>query len=169
MISETFAIAGMLTHIRSLGGALINERDTQKAAAIQIDLTNKIIQAQAQLTQIQSTIIEKNGLIQTLTQRVSELEANKSEKARYRLAKFSVAGEFCAYQLRPVAELAERIDEPDHLACQPCFEAGKKIILQVGNGHAVCPVCKTSGRVGQAEPSVVSRRSGRGGVDLTGY
>lgn len=168
MISETFAIVGLLTHIKTLGGALINERDRQKALSIQFDLTEKIIQAQTQLTQIQSTIIEKNGLIQTLTQRVSELEAKKSEQERYVLTKYSTGGEFFAYQLRPAAELAERADEPTHLLCQSCFDAGKKSILQVKNGYALCPICNRTGQIGHAESGIVSRRS-RGGVDLRGY
>jgi hypothetical protein len=129
---------------KNLVGSLVDERDRQKAAAIQIDLTNKIIEAQSQISEILAAIIDKDGRIQTLTERNRHLEAQQSEKARYRLAKLGTAGQFFAYQLRPVAELPERSDEPEHFVCQPCLEDGKKRVLLVGDDLAVCPGCNTS-------------------------
>ena len=125
-----------------LARLLVNERDRQKAAAIEIDLTDKITQAQIQLSQVLGTIIEKDGRIQTLAERVRVLEAEQSEKSRYRLAKVGTVGEFFAYQLRPAAELDERSDEPAHFLCQPCFDIRQhKSILRTNFGVYICDAC----------------------------
>lgn len=135
--------------ISSVGSAaelarlLINERDRHKAAAIQTDLLAKLVEAQLQLSQVLGTIIEKDGRIQVLAERVRELEAEQGEKARYQLAKIGTFGDIFAYRLRASAELSERADEPPHFLCQPCFDLGKKSVLQVGEYSAICPICKT--------------------------
>lgn len=143
MFAETSALISSLSTIKDLGSALLNERDRQKAAALQIDLTDKVIQAQAQLSQVLATVIDKDGRIQALSERVRELEAEQSEKARYRLAKLGTEGDFFAYQLRAPAELTERADEPSHFICQPCFDAGKKhVLVHNGDGYWLCNHCK---------------------------
>ncbi|MEN9375982.1 MAG: hypothetical protein RL710_1139 [Pseudomonadota bacterium] len=143
-----------------LGGLLVNERDRQKAAAIQSDLTEKLIQAQTQVSHVLAAIIEKDGLIQTLTQRNRELEASQSDRARYQLAKLGTVGDFFAYQLRAPGELGDRRDEPTHFLCQPCFDAGKKSVLLVGKYTALCSLCKTSFNVAIRPAVSVNRLSG---------
>jgi Asp-tRNA(Asn)/Glu-tRNA(Gln) amidotransferase C subunit len=138
-----------------LVGLLSNERDRQKAAAIQIDLTNKILALQSQLLEVFSTVVEKDALVSTLSNRVRELESHESEKARYELAKLGSLGEFLAYRLRSSAELSERTTEPQHFLCQPCFDAGKKSVLHVGQYGATCPLCKVTGTL--AHPVIKDR------------
>lgn len=149
-----------LSAAKTLGGALLDERDRQKAAAIQIQLTEKIIQAQAQLSEVLGTIISKDEALHALRERVRELERAERERDRYRLAKLGVAGDFFAYQLRPTAELTERGDEPPHFLCQPCFDAGKKSVLSLNDTFAICPICKTQTRIKPAKP--ISYGGGRG-------
>lgn len=137
--------------VASIAGAaqltklLVDERDRQKTAAIQIDLSNKIAEAQIQLTQVLSSIIEKDGLIQTLSERVRELEADQNERSRYQLRKLGTIGDFFAYQLRPAAELSERSDEPPHFLCQPCLDIRKhKSVLRLTEYTAKCNACGIS-------------------------
>lgn len=140
-------IASLLTGLNgaiSLVRALVNERDRQKAASIESDLTDRILQTQAKLAEVLGTIIEKDGTIQALSERIRVLESDQSEKARYRLAKVGSIGDFFAYELRPAAELPERSDEPAHFLCQPCFDAGNKGVLRLNTYTAVCPLCKTA-------------------------
>ncbi|GHU37802.1 hypothetical protein AGMMS50256_36210 [Betaproteobacteria bacterium] len=136
-------ILGLLSSAKDIAGTMLDIRDSQKLATVQIDLTNKIIEAQIQLSQVLAAIIEKDRLIQTLAERNRVLEAEQNEKARYQLCKLGTVRDFFAYRLRPASELTERVDEPPHFLCQPCFDAGKKIIL-IGNGDGYwhCPVCK---------------------------
>lgn len=147
-IPALLSSANALAH---LGGLLVKERDSQKAAAIQIDFTNKLMEMQAKLSELLGTVIEQQRLIPTLEQRIRELQAQATEKSRYVLAKVGIEREFFAYRLRPAAELEERSDEVEHLLCQPCFDAGKKAVL-IGNGEGFwhCPLCKTGVSAGPA-------------------
>lgn len=126
-----------------LGKFTLNERDRQKFLAIQIDLSNKIIQAQAQVLEIQAAILDERTLADALKKRIAELESDQREKSRYQLAKMGVVGNFFAYELRPASELSERENEPHHFLCQPCFDAGKKSVLFVSEHSATCNLCHT--------------------------
>jgi len=131
------------TVVKDLIGALLNERDREKAAAIKLDLFEKLAEAQAQLLQVQSGALALQGQVFTLQERNRQLEAARSEKERYELAKIGTEGEFFAYRLRSVAELDKGAGEVAHLLCQPCFDTGKKYVLAGnGDGHWGCPVCK---------------------------
>lgn len=137
------SIVGSLVAIKDLVAGAVDERDRNKLATIQSDLTNKIAEAQTQLLQLLGTVIEQQRLIPVLEQRIRELEAAQAEKARYKLAKVGASGEFFAYQLRSAAELGEAAGEVDHFLCQPCFDIGKKAVLTGnGSGFWCCPVCK---------------------------
>ncbi|WP_313569406.1 hypothetical protein [Comamonas terrigena] len=148
---DVSTLVASVSSAAELAKLLVNERDRQKAAAIEGQFTDKITQAQIQLSQVLGTVIEKDGLIQTLTERVRELEAEQSEKSRYRLAKLGTLGDFFAYELRPAAELVERADEPAHFICQPCLDIRKqKSILRIQGTLCVCASC---GSKVQIEPS----------------
>lgn len=126
-------IAG-LTYAKTLAGLLVDERDRQKAAAIQVELTEKIIGAQVQLSEVLATIVDKDATIHRLTERNRDLEAAQREKERYGLQKVGSTG-VLAYALRPSTELLERKDEPPHFICQICFDGGKKSVLQPSGGQ----------------------------------
>lgn len=127
-----------------LVGLLLSERDRQKVAAIKTELTEKILSAQAELSNILSSVIAKDVLIQSLTQENSDLKAAQRERERYRLAMLSPASGLFAYRLRPQSELVERSDEPPHFLCQPCFDSGRKTVLRLeldayrGHGLVCC-------------------------------
>lgn len=174
VLSAIASLGSGLGLMKDLGGALLDERDRQKAAAIHIEFTEKLISAQAQLSQVLGAVIEQQRLVPVLEERIRELEAERAEKNRYVLAKLGTEREFFAYRLRTPAELVERVDEEPHFVCQPCFEAGKKIVL-VGNGEGywACPVCKHGAQVERSggasgytiDPEPVFRRSRRSVTD----
>lgn len=151
-----FALGRSLIEI---SGLLVNERDRHKLATIQLDFTEKVLQLQAKLSEVSSAIIDKDGRISHLSERVRVLESRQSEEARYQLAKLGTVGDFFAYKLRPHAELVDRVDEPEHFICQPCFDAGKKSVLHVGKYTAHCTLCKTSVSVASHPP--LNRGRGR--------
>lgn len=136
-------LIGSVNASLTLAKLLVDERDRQKAAAIQVDLTNKLIQAQAQISEVLGSIIAKDERIGALTQRVRELEAIQTERDRYELSKIGSVESF-AYKLREPADLKDRTAEPSHFLCQPCFDAGKKSVLTVGKYVAHCTLCKTN-------------------------
>ncbi|HBC7499301.1 TPA: hypothetical protein ACX381_001486 [Klebsiella pneumoniae] len=136
------ALLSSLTSIGAIGKALLDERDSQKLATLKGDLSNKIIEAQSQFMQLHSTVIEQQRFILTLEERIRELEATSAEKARYQLTKLGTQREFFAYALRPDSELPQGTGEVAHFLCQPCFDAGKKVVLTGnGEGYWKCPVC----------------------------
>ena len=139
-----------------LAGLLVNERDRQKVAAIQIDLTQKIMDAQTQFLQMQGTVIEQQRAIAVLEERLRELQSKTAEKERYVLAKLGTEGQFFVYRPRPVAELEQGSAEVEHFICQPCFEAGKKVVLTGnGSGYWWCTVCKHGAQVSDDSDAVV--------------
>lgn len=139
---------------RELGSALIQERDRLKAAAIQVDLSEKLIQAQTQISEVLAAITSKDASIAALLERVRELENRQNEHARYLLAKVGILGDFFAYGLRPAAELSERADEPAHFICQPCFDAGKKSVLRIAGATASCSLCNTHVQIGAVQSGI---------------
>lgn len=154
------AIISSLTYAQTLAGLLINERDSQKAAAIKIELTEKILGAQTQLAQVFASVIEKDTLIQTLTERNRNLEAAQREKERYRLDVVGSTG-VLAYRLRPVSELVERADEPPHLVCQACFDSIPlvKSVLQPNGRMLHCRVNPAHNIRTSDEPPIRAIRS----------
>ena len=147
-VSTGLASFGALTEML---GLLVNERDRQKALAIQIEFTNKLLEAQTHLSQLQGTVIDQQRLVATLEQRLRDMSAREAEKERYVLSKVGTEREFFAYRLRGATELGERADEVDHFVCQPCLDGGKKVVLSGnGEGYWECPACKSGAMTGPA-------------------
>lgn len=169
MIEIGSAIAAF-SAMKDLASGLVNERDRQKAAAIEVEFTNKFIEAQTHLTQLLGTVINQQGHIGTLEKRIRDMEAAQAEKERYVLAKVGTEREFFAYRLRAPAELTERIDEVEHFVCQPCFETGKKVVLSGnGDGYWECPACKHGAQTGISSFSGVGSRVRSRRDMLAGY
>lgn len=139
-----------ITGAKQLADALIGERDRQKAATIQIDLTEKIAQAQLQLLEVIGTLATQGDELRVVSKRLGELESNERERERYQLAELTPGRGAFAYRLRPAAELIERQDEPAHFVCQPCLDIRRhKVVLHVNPGGAiVCPACKATSGAG---------------------
>lgn len=160
MLAETSALISSLATIKDLGSALFRERDQLKAAAIQIDLTDKVIQAQAQLSQMLAAAIDKDQTIQVLRDQVRTLEQAQNERDRYVLHRLGDGseGDYFVYKLRAPADLKERADKPEHFVCQTCFDAGKKsVLVHDGEGYWFCHLC-SNGRQVSPMASVRSQR-----------
>lgn len=163
-VAEISAAITAFSTLKDLAIGLVGERDRQKAAAIEVEFTNKLIEAQSHLTQLLGTVIEQQGRISTLEKRLRDIEAAQAEKERYVLAKLGTGREFFAYRLHPGAELKNGVSEVEHFVCQPCLDAGKKVVLDGnGAGYWGCPVCKHGADTGGS--SAVMFSGGRRGFD----
>lgn len=141
-MSDLMAAINSVVHLKTIAGLMIDERDRQKLASLKIELTEEILKTQSNLSKVLSSVIEKDGLIKSLTERISDMEARQNDKSRYHLRKIGTDGDFFAYQLRPSSELSERADEPMHLLCQPCLDVRKqKAVLKCNSVSCVCPNC----------------------------
>lgn len=155
MLAETSALITSLATIKDLGSALFRERDQQKAAAIQIDLTDKVIQAQVQLSTMLAAAIDKDQTIQALRDQVRALEQAQNERDRYALHRLGDGseGDYFVYKLRAPADLKERAEEPEHYLCQTCFDAGKKsVLVHNGSGYWFCHLCEKGRQVSPRAP-----------------
>lgn len=163
------ALISSVSSLANLGGLLVKERDSQKAAAIQIEFSNKIIEAQAKLSEVLGAVIEQQRLIPVLEQRIRELEAQAAEKGRYVLTKLGAEREFFAYRPCPSTELEQGSGEVEYFVCQPCFEAGKKSVLnRNGDSYLWCPVCKHGAYLDKSGSAIVSSSRRRSNL-LDGY
>ena len=130
--------------LKTAATALVAERDRQKVLSIQIDFMERLLDVQLKAMEIIGEVASQREVIDALRQEAAHFKASRTEKQRYRLCAMGGVGQFFAYTLRSPAELEERCDEAPHFVCQPCFDAGKKVVL-IGNGSGFweCPVCKT--------------------------
>jgi hypothetical protein len=119
-----------LAAAREMAGLLIAERDREKAAAIKVELTEKIAQAQIQLLEVVGLAASQGEALHVARERIRELEADQRERERYQLVEVVPGRGVFAYRLRPAAELTERADEPVHFLCQPCRAGGITSVLQ---------------------------------------
>lgn len=71
-MNELMVAITSLQNIKTIAGLLIDERDRQKLASIQIDLTETILKTQTELSKIMAGVIEKDTLISTLSKRIRE-------------------------------------------------------------------------------------------------
>lgn len=143
------ALASSLSATFELGKLIVNERDTNKLSALQHELSEKIIDAQTQLSQVLGTVIEQQRHIPVLEERIRELEREAAEKERYVLDRVGNIGDFFVYRLRAEAEDGE----VDHFLCQPCFDAGKKGVLVRNHIHYLsCPLCNHGAYLEEIDP-----------------
>lgn len=145
---DVSTISASVGAVVEIAGLLIKERDRQKAAAIQIDFTDKVIQLQTQVLEVMETVINQQRRIAALEQRERELLASAAEKERYELTKLGMEGQFFAYRERGAGEGEQGGGQAVAFFCQPCFEGGKKFALNDnGDGYVWCPVCKHGAQV----------------------
>lgn len=149
------AVISSIGTVSTIAGALISERDALKAAAIKSELMEKVLTAQTQLMQLVAHTANQEGTIAELKRQVQELVDAKLERDRYELTKITPEATFMAFGLKSREELKERIDEPHHFLCQPCFSAEKKAVLHIGAYEAVCPLCKTVGSIARKPKRVI--------------
>lgn len=152
-----------------LAGLLVDERDRQKAAAIQIELTDKLMQAQAAFGELLAADTAQKRLIAALEDRMRELQAQVAQKQRYVLAELGTGGQFFVYRPCPGPESEQGVAEVAHFACQPCFEGGKLHVLRHnGGGYWWCPVCKHGADVGDTSHGSAVLYGG-GGRDFSDF
>ena len=154
---DVTTLVSSLAAAADLSRLVINERDRQKLAGLQIELSEKILTAQTQLSQLLGTVIDQQRLIPALEKRIRDLEHAAAEKERYELAKVGSVGPFFAYRQRETADDGDGAREVDHFLCQPCFDSGKKAVLTGnGSGYWGCPVCKHGASTEPLDNTVMS-------------
>ncbi len=142
------AIVSNIASAIPLAKGLIDIRDGQKLAAVQADLTERLLKAQAHIAELLGMLTEKTMMNAELQERLRILERDQLERLRYELSEVSRGGAL-AYRLKAASALTERSDEPMHFLCQGCLDIrGFKSILVKGDAMGVstytCPECNNT-------------------------
>lgn len=139
------AIAANIAAAIPLAKGWIDIRDGQKLAAVQADLTERLLNAQTHIAELLGMLTEKTLLAAELQERLRKLEGEQLERLRYELAEIAPGGDL-AYRLKTVGALEEDNCEPMHFLCQPCLDVrGHKVVLvrgsRFGSETFTCPEC----------------------------
>ncbi|MDR2209379.1 MAG: DUF148 domain-containing protein [Azoarcus sp.] len=148
MIDLTTAIGASITGysvLRDAFSAFISARDSEKAAKLEREFSEKLASALNNLLQVQQAALVTNQVLAEQHEEIRALKAQMIDKSRYVLRKLGTQGEYFAYCFVPPTETVYGTGDDPHFVCQPCFDAGTKSVLHgLGSGIWRCSVCKTS-------------------------
>lgn len=118
----------------------------EKAAAI----NEQLLKAQEALLAHNAAMFELQDKYFEAREELRKLQEAASERGRYTLFKFPQG--HLAYRMNVTPQLGGASQpgstEPEHYVCQPCFDNGRKVVLQQhlvmgAECGLICPVCKT--------------------------
>ena len=154
-LSALAALVSGLNSAKDIAAALVGQRDAQVLATLQRDLTERILDAQARLSELLAVVIERTGRVAELEEAVRQLQRQQLERERYEL--FQLSPGVLVYRLKPAAELRERQSEPPHFLCQSCLDVSTRKVILIRDEHALevfhrCPLCQTHYREASLAP-----------------
>lgn len=138
--------------------AAIEVRDFNQAAAELAKLNEALLSAQAALLAQNSALFELQREKFETAEKLRKMEEALAERGRYSLVEITPGGFAYRVNLAPQQGGASEpgSTEPMHYLCQPCFDAGKKAVLQRqaawGSVHARCPSCALEVDTGERYP-----------------
>lgn len=142
LISTAFTA---LSHAKQLGEAMVGVRDFNKVASTVADINGQLLKAQESLFTHNAQLGELQAKYYEACEELRKLKETLAERGRYQL-----------FQLSPgvfVYRASEAPSELQHFLCQPCFDSGKKAVLQKNRKYGTitidCPLCKQEFRTGE--------------------
>jgi hypothetical protein len=145
-------ISAAVTSLRAakdIGTAAIELRDWNQMVGELTKMNGELLKAQDALFAHNASLLELHGKYADACNELRKMKDALNERSRYALFEIG-AGKF-AYRLKVggtgEAPFVPGADEPMHYLCQPCFDAGRKMVLQLyldaADGPvAMCPHCK---------------------------
>jgi hypothetical protein len=136
-----------LDTIRKGLGAAIELRDFNKAATELAKLNEALISAQTALLAQNTALFDLQQEKFETAEKLRKAEESLAERGRYSL--FELTSGNYAYRVNVAPQQSGSSEpgssEPMHYLCQPCFDSGRKVVLQrqcaLGSIHARCPAC----------------------------
>lgn len=113
-------------------------------------MNDQLLKAQDALFSHNAQLLALQQQLFETTEKLRKAEETIAERGRYSLV--DVGGGQWAYRVNIVPTRSgagePRAAQSAHYVCQPCFDNGRKVILQFGDAMGInqlwCPVCKTS-------------------------
>ncbi|MDD5297645.1 MAG: hypothetical protein PHU46_12100 [Rhodocyclaceae bacterium] len=134
---------------KDIGLAAMELRDWNKMASEIAKMNTELFKAHDALFGLQRTLFELDGNYRDTARELDKAQEALAERGRYALFEIGL-GQF-VYRVE-LPELGRNdggpaIVEPTHYLCQPCFDAGRKMVLRLylnaADGPvAVCPHCR---------------------------
>ena len=139
------ALSGIATSV-GIAKAALEMRDFTQAGAAVADVTQKLLDLQAQVLVSNAAFMQLQQEHSSLAQRVRELDEARTDRERYTL--FELAAGVFVYRsnVSPQSAGAENPSNPEpmHYLCPRCFDQKAKVILQLRSVHWHCSRCKTA-------------------------
>ena len=130
-----------LQGLAAISRTILDVRDFNKLAGIQVEMNQRILDVQAAMLDLQAKLATQSEALDALKAHATQLENAARERERYAL-----------HEIRPGAFVYRRREdvqppEPPHYLCQPCFDKGIKAVLESENLHLhgrvqTCPACE---------------------------
>ena len=164
------AAIGSIRAAKDLATAAVSVRDWNLVATELAKVNEQLLRAQDALFSHNAQLLEMQQELFAAKDELRRAKETLAERGRYALSETSRGA--WAYRERPLpvdqnSNAANADSSRVHYVCQPCFDAGKKAILQIGAdlGGALlhCPLCKTRLRIDLIKdeifPSSVDQRT----------
>ncbi|MRI41714.1 hypothetical protein D5301_05585 [Stenotrophomonas sp. MH181796] len=138
-----------LKSAQELAAATLAVRDFNQSAVAIAQINEKLLAAQQGLLAHNIMLLQLQNEHFEATKELRELKEALSQKAGYEL--FDLGGGVIVYRANLAPQQAGTDSpgrtQPDHYLCQPCYDAGTKVVLQPGaDGYMRCPVCRQTYR-----------------------
>jgi hypothetical protein len=107
----------------------LDARDDAKAKAAIGDMSNRLSEAFVSGLAIAEKNLALMAQVADMDQQLRELQGRMAERDKYVLHEVA-PGRF-VYRFEPPVKASDSRAVPTHHLCQPCFDQGKKIVLQL--------------------------------------
>lgn len=160
-ISYISATVSALNAAKDIARAAVGIRDFNAIAVTVSQLNEQILKAQDSLFSHQSQLIALQEELREAKERLRLAEKVLEDRGRYELVELSLG----VFVYRNKVADGEALAGALHLLCQPCFDAGRKVVLmREENASAICHTCPSC-RVEYLEVKKPYAPRGGGGAD----
>lgn len=132
-----------LKSAQELATATLAVRDFNQSAAAIAQINEKLLAAQQGLLAHNTMLLQLQSDYVDTTRELRELKEAATQKAAYTL--FDIGGGVFVYRKKSEpgdgGAVATTSQEPEHYVCQPCFDGGKKSVLQHWGDDWRCSLC----------------------------
>lgn len=133
-----------LKSAQDLAAATLGVRDFNQSAAAIAKINEQLLAAQQGLLMHNASLLQLQQQHFETAEELRKLKEALAEKNRYVL--FDLGGGVFVYRMDFIPKAGGTdepgLAQPDHYLCQPCWDSGKKSVLQMWGSSWHCTLCK---------------------------
>lgn len=144
--SSITTVFSMVKGAQELASAAMGVKGFNDSAVTISEINQKLLAAQQGLLAHNTMLLQLQSDYFQATEELRKLKEAATEKARYDLVDLGGGVFVYCTNLAPMPGDAAKPGHPDvaHYLCQPCFDAGTKVVLQHNGDYWRCNGCKTA-------------------------